>query len=142
MGASKATTQQRGAGEASGATQTITAAEYNALPKRGRNKFGAKKVVIDNIAFASRAEGRRYLALKLLMQAGQITDLDVHPVYHLEVNGMLIGRYTPDFCYRLSDGTLTVEDVKGGRATKTEAYGLRKKLMKAIFGLDIQEVAA
>lgn len=31
-------------------------------------------------------------------------------------------------------------NVKGGPATRTEAYKLRKKLMKAVHGIEIEEV--
>ncbi len=106
------------------------------------NKYGAKKIVIDNIAFDSLAEGRRYQELKLLLASREITALDIHPCYPLTVNGVAVSRYTPDFRYRERDGALVVEDVKGGKATKTRDYVMRKKLMLALYDITVVEVAA
>lgn len=111
------------------------------------NKFHAEKVVLDGYTFGSGAEARRYQELLLLQRAGEINGLEVHPTYKFYVNTIYVGRYTPDFVYR-EKGWLTgqgqfedvVEDVKGGKATKTEAYGLRKRLMWAIHGIRIREV--
>lgn len=103
------------------------------------NKYGNRKTEVDGIVFDSAAEARRYRELRLMQQAGCITALEVHPQYVLEVNRVVIGRYRPDFRYREQDGTLMVEDVKS-RPTKTEAYRLRKKLMKALFDIEVHEI--
>ena len=123
-------------------TDTITAAEYQALiakqPARG-NKYHARKVQgIDGQTFDSQAEARRYAELVTLQDAGFITRLRVHPVYRLEVNGVLICRYEGDFAYFESDREV-VEDVKGVR---TRVYVMKRKLMKAIHGIEIREVEA
>lgn len=103
-----------------------------------RNKYNAKKTVIDGIAFDSKAEATRYGELKLLERAGVIKDLEVHPKYKLDVNGIRICTYTADFEY-IENGEKTTEDVKS-RATITYSYKLKKKLMKAIYGIDIVEI--
>ncbi len=82
-------------------------------------------------------ESARCELLQLAQLAGEISDLEVHPGYDLVVAGMRIGRYRPDFRYRRA-GALVVEDVKS-TPTKTEAYGLRKRLLKALYGLDVLE---
>lgn len=51
-----------------------------------------------------------------------------------------IGYYTADFLYKTKDGKAVVEDVKGGRATSTEAYRLRKKMVEATYGFEVREV--
>jgi hypothetical protein len=106
---------------------------------RPQTKFGNRVTVLDGHRFASQKEARRYAELCLLLKAGEIRDLVLQPRYALVVNGYLIGHYRPDFAYRLPDGTLIVEDVKS-TATKTQAYRLRKRLMRACHGIDIQEV--
>lgn len=101
------------------------------------SKYGARKVEIDGILFDSRAEARRYQDLKLLQQAGEISGLELQPKYPLVVNGVKIGLYTADFKYTdCSNGLEIVEDVKGMR---TRDYVLRKKLVKALYGIDILE---
>lgn len=104
-----------------------------------RNKFHAIKTVVDGITFDSKREAKRYQDLKLLQRAGEIQDLVVDKAslrYKLEVNGVLIGKYTGDFGYT-EKGVRILEDVKGVR---TRDYILRKKLMKALYGIDIKEI--
>lgn len=107
----------------------------------GRNKYGAEPCEEDGYRFASIKERAEYRRLKLRLSAGEIADLEVHPAYELVVNGERVGRFTLDFRYRVvATGATVAVDVKGGKATKTEAYGLRKKLLKALHGLDVTEV--
>ena len=87
-------------------------------------KFGAIKQVIDGHTFASTAEANRYSQLKLLERAREIKALAVHPAYPLCINGVVIGKYTADFCY-FEGGRQIVEDVKG---FETAAWRLKKKL--------------
>lgn len=101
-----------------------------------RNKYNAKKTKINGIIFDSKKEGNRYLVLLSREQAGEITELELQPRWKLVVNDHYIGRYTADFMYRNSEGERVVEDVKG---VKTRDYVLRKKLMKAIYGIEIKE---
>ena len=101
-----------------------------------RNKYGNKKTVVDNITFDSMKEAARYGELKLLEKAGKIDLLELQPKFRLEVNGEKICTYIADFQYD-DDGHTVVEDVKG---VKTAIYRLKKKLVKAIFGIDIQEI--
>jgi hypothetical protein len=121
----------------------LSAAEYRALADAppGR-KYGNEPVEVDGHTFASRAEARRYADLRLMERAGALDQLRVQPRWVLIVNGQIIGHYTADFAYLTADGREVVEDVKGGGATKTEAYRLRKKLMLALWGIAIVEVAA
>lgn len=105
------------------------------------NKYGSKRTVIDNHRFDSQAEGRRYLALRDRLQRGEIRDLEPHPpAYRLDVNGVLVSRYTPDFRYVVIEtGETVVEDVKSN-PTRTRDYVMRRKLMKALHGIEITEV--
>ena len=105
-----------------------------------RPKYGNSITEVDGWTFQSRAEATRYGELKLMVKAGIITDLAVHPTWDLPVNGMIVARYVADFCYwDVETGRLTVEDVKS-EPTKTPVYRLKKKLMLAIHGLTIQEI--
>jgi hypothetical protein len=106
-----------------------------------RRKYRNQPVTVDGYKFASKAEARRYGELKLLKLAGQILDLELQPKFVFEHQGVRIGGYKADFRYRLPHSpTLIVEDVKSP-ASKTQAYELRKKMMKAFHGIEIREVA-
>jgi hypothetical protein len=103
---------------------------------KGRSKYGARKVTYDGIAFASLKEGARYLVLKALQQAGRITNLRLQVPYPCKVGDVLICKYIADFTY-VEDGKEITEDAKGVR---TPIYRLKKKLIKALYGIDIKEV--
>lgn len=105
------------------------------------NKYSAVVCEADGITFASKAERRRYFVLKVRQERGEISGLQVHPSWPLEVNGVKLGRYSPDFVYWDNARAMSVvEDVKS-RPTKTRDYILRKKLMLALHGVTVEEVA-
>ena len=99
------------------------------------NKYRAVKTEVDGIKFDSKAEARRYSHLKLLEKAGAIDSLELQPRYDLIINDVKCGFYKADFRYN-EDGRQVVEDVKG---MKTPVYNLKKKLIKAIYNIDILE---
>jgi len=51
-----------------------------------QNKYHNQPVTIDGIRFASKREGKRYSELKLLEQAGSITDLKLQPRFPIRHN--------------------------------------------------------
>ena len=102
------------------------------------SKYRNIKVECDGLHFDSKAERDRYLALKLLERGGQIHTLILQPRFDLIVNGEKIGFYRADFQYiESATGEQIVEDVKGVR---TPVYRLKRKLMKAIYGIQVREV--
>ena len=106
------------------------------------NKYRAKKVSLDGYTFASRAEARRYTELKLMLKANEIECLGVHPKFQMTIRGVKADTitYIADFRY-LDRRTrkLVVEDVKG---FKTPVYNLKKRLMLALYGIEVKEVRA
>lgn len=99
-----------------------------------KSKYGNKKITIDGIKFDSIGEGNRYTTLKLLERNGAISDLKMQQSYRLEINKVLIARYIADFTYN-ENGKFIVEDFKG---VETGIFKLKKKLMKALYGIDIR----
>lgn len=93
-----------------------------------RNKYGAKKVTTAAGTFDSQAEHKRWVELSLLERAGVISGLIRQPVFKLNVNGMHVARYTPDFQY-IENGKIVVEDVKGYAARD---FPIRSKLFQAL----------
>ena len=99
------------------------------------NKYNAKKVRAFGYTFASQVEYERYVFLKGAEQRGEIGALGVHPRFDLlpafrDAFGQKFraARYTADFKYLSADGIKICEEVKGGTATQTEAFVLRRKL--------------
>lgn len=109
-------------------------------PKK-KNKYGASKKEVDGIMFDSEKEARRYGDLKMLQKAGLIGMLELQKPYELHVDGEKIASYIADFVYLDAKSGLTVvEDVKSEHTRTLPVYRLKRKLMKAIHGIIIQEV--
>lgn len=103
-----------------------------------RGKFGNVRVTFDGLKFDSKGECARYKVLKAREVAGVISNLTNQVSYRLTVNGVKVCDYRADFRYDRS-GVEVVEDYKS-KATITPVYRLKKKLMKAVHGIDIHEV--
>lgn len=101
-----------------------------------KSKYRNEPTVVDNIRFASKREAQRYTILKLREKAGEIRGLELQPRYLLQVGGVNICTYVADFRYWIGD-RLHVEDAKGVR---TREYVIKKRLMLAMYGIDISEV--
>jgi Protein of unknown function (DUF1064) len=114
-------------------------------PKQ-REKFGNQKVLIDGILFDSKKEGAHYLLLKMRERLKEIDGLELQPVFPIYIDTPDRGRihcgdFTADFRYwehYCGKDVLRVIDVKSP-ASKTEAYQLRKKLVEAIYNIEIIE---
>lgn len=112
-----------------------------------RAKYNARPVTIDGYRFDSTAEYRRFQALILMQQAGEILDLKVHPRFEILRGFMRDGvKYRPtfyeaDFQYvDCSDDEIIVEDVKGAR---TPLYLLKRKMfLSQYYGLAFKEIDA
>ena len=124
------------------------------------NKYKNRKVTSrDGQVFDSSKEYARYNNLKMVQNAGHITDLKrqvkfvLIPAQYEETNevytkgarkgltkqGKLIEKecaYYADFTYK-ENGNLVVEDVKG---IKTKDYILKRKMMLYFYGIRIKEV--
>lgn len=115
----------------------MTAAEYRLLtgqqPEKQPSKMRNVKTVVDGIKFDSRAEANRYCELKLLMRAGEVTDIVLQPRYLLqeafEKDGVRYRKmeYVADFLVTYADGRQEIEDVKGH---KTRTYRDKRKLFE------------
>lgn len=101
------------------------------------SKYNSVKTEVDGFVFDSKAEAHRYSELKLAEKAGEITELELQPKYPVEVNGSKICTYIADFRYKDGDGNQIVEDVKG---VKTPVYRLKKKLVEALYWIEITEI--
>lgn len=116
-------------------------------------KYHNKKCSCDGRTFDSKHERDRYCELKLLLQAGAISDLRCQVPFELipeqrepdtlgprggRKRGRIIEKacvYVADFVYQEGSKTV-VEDAKGHR---TKDYIIKRKLMLARHGIRIKE---
>jgi hypothetical protein len=99
-------------------------------------KYKNKKIIIDNITFDSKLEGKHYNQLKLLEQAGEIKDLELQPRYDLIINDVKIGFYKADF--RFFDIKEDRERVIDSKGMDTPVSKLKRKMVKAVYGVDVE----
>ena len=117
------------------------------------NKYHNRKVkTSDGVVHDSRKEANRWVELKLLEGAGEITELKrqmefllIPPQYEEIKTGKkkkrkLVERacvYRADFVYHDKYGNMVVEDTKG---YKTRDYIIKRKMMLYVYGIKITEV--
>lgn len=95
-----------------------------------RTKYKSTPTIVDNIGFASKKEAIRYMILKDMEREGEISSLELQPVFILQSKFKRGGKtikaikYIADFLYFVGDKAV-VEDVKGFR---TQVYMIKKKL--------------
>jgi hypothetical protein len=113
--------------------------DYEDLKKPKASKYKNKKVELDGITFDSIKESKRYLELRARKIAGEIKYLEVHFPFELKIGDGKICTYEADFVYE-ENGKMIVEDVKSSYTRRLAVYRLKKKLMKELRGIEIQEV--
>lgn len=126
---------------------TMTAEEYRRQttgrkfgpdqPKRP--KYRNEKTVVDGLNFDSKREASRYLELKMAEKHGRIRNLKLQYVYPIVIDGVYVTTYTADFVYEELVGgewQPVTEDAKG---YPNETYPIRKRLMKAVYGIEVRE---
>ncbi len=112
--------------------------EANPGERARKSKYGNQKTFVDGMVFASKREADRYAELKLLLSAGEISNLRMQPHLPCDVNGTHVCTYVADFAYTKSgDSRETFEDSKGHR---TALFILKKKLVQACHGIEVLEV--
>ena len=122
------------------------------------SKYNAKKVEYNGMTFDSKRELKRYKELEILLNNGEITDLQRQVKYVLipaqrepdiigKKGGVKKGKtiekecaYIADYVYK-EDGETVVEDVKGYRAGGAySVFTIKRKLMLYVYGIKIREV--
>ena len=119
-------------------------------------KYRSLKTEVDGIVFDSRKEAHYYLIYKSKQEAGEISNLRMQVPYELipavyrDVEKQLKTKtkiitkciqrpvsYVADFVFTDNTGKEHIVDVKGFR---TKEYKLKKKMMLAFNGIEIEEV--
>ena len=114
------------------------------------SKYRSRKVDVDGLSFDSQAEATRYSELQLLVRAGEITDLRVHPSWilqprFLKPNGQIVRpiTYEADFAY-IENSHLVVEDVKPAWQDRKDGawqvFRIKAKLLLYVHGIDVRVV--
>ena len=127
---------------------------WKTMTKVCRSKYYAKKITVNGITYDSKKEARRHAQLLEMERKGDIKDLRRQVKFVLiptqrepdtigPRGGVKKGKllehecaYIADFVYE-ANGKRIVEDTKGVR---TKEYIIKRKLMRYVHGIRIQEV--
>ena len=109
--------------------------------KQRNSKHNAKKTETDGIKFDSALEGKYYLHLKQLQEAGEVTRFDMQPSFVLQ-GGFTDAfgkyhepiKYVGDFLVYYDDKPPVVIDVKG---MTTSVFAIKRKLYCNLFPLKL-----
>ena len=100
-------------------------------------KYRNEPETTGGIRFDSKKEARRFRELQTMLQAGLIRELRLQQDFTLQE-----AYTTPDVCYERKTQTgweKIVEDVKS-RATRTQKYIIKRKMMQDRYGIEIKEI--
>jgi hypothetical protein len=102
-----------------------------------RNKYSAESSWIDGHRFASKAEAKYYMTLKLRERLGEVTDVRLQePFVVLGPKGQVVTTYRSDFTFwDVKEGRRRVIDVKG---VETPTFKLKKRVVEAFLGITIE----
>lgn len=109
--------------------------EYRKL-KKG-NKYNNQKTNYNGRQYDSKKEAIRAFELDLMVKAKLVRSWQPQVPFVFVYSGIKICKYIADFSVKYQDGHVEIEDVKGVR---TGVYVLKKKLMKAFYGITIKEI--
>ncbi len=102
-----------------------------------RNKYNNKKTIYNGHKYDSKKEAEYAFRLDVLIKSKDVLDYSRQVRINLDVNGVKVCAYIVDFIVVYPDGREEYVDVKG---YKTDVYRIKKKLLKAIKGIDIVEI--
>ena len=128
----------------------------NHLYTKPKSKYHNEPVTVDGVTFDSKGEFLRWNFLKLMEQAGEISNLRYHVKYelipaitedvvvHLKTKDKVVTKtvqtaryYEADFVYTNKNGEDVVEDFKG---QETELFKFKAALFRYMYGKSIKIV--
>ena len=115
------------------------------IRRNKENKYHNKKALYKNIQFDSTKEMSWYIKFELMQKAGLIHDLkrqvpfELLQTFRLGNKTYRKAEYIADFTYFDKNGKFHVIDVKS-KATRTQVYQLKKKLLAWKYSIEIEEV--
>lgn len=84
------------------------------------------------ILFDSKKEAERFLILKMLLGAKEISNLELQPRFPIHIGATKVFTYVADFSYGCA-GERIVEDVKSSYTAKDATYRLKRKCFEASY---------
>jgi hypothetical protein len=111
-------------------------------PAKGPTKYRNRPFRdAQGVYWHSRKEYRHWLVLRAAEAAGLVRGLRRQVRYRLTVNGIEVGSYVADFTFFDAEtDRVVVQDTKSPATRKLPLYRLKRNLMRAVWGLTVEEV--
>ena len=103
-----------------------------------RAKYGNTKTEREGIRYDSAKESRVLADLETLERAGHIRDLRRQVKFAIVIDGIHVCDYVADAVY-MEGARRVVVDVKSEATRKLPVYKLKRKLMAAVLGIEVEE---
>jgi len=106
------------------------------------NKYNARKTEYLGKMFDSKREAEYCKQLEMMKKAtgnDKVISYETQVTYQITINKQKICRYIADFVVKYKNRTEVI-DVKSTFTSKLPVFRLKKKLMKAVLGIEIIEV--
>lgn len=117
---------------------TVKQAQDKGLLSPGKiSKYHNQRTTYDGVLYDSKKEANRAFELDMLKKRKVVKDWQRQVSFPITINGIKICTYRADFKVEYHNGLIEIEDVKG---FLTDIYKLKKKLVKAVHGIDIREI--
>jgi len=114
--------------------ERMSSVDYlKAIKKGKKNKYNAKRTIVDGINFPSELEASYYSHLKIRVLAGEVLYFLRQVPFHLP-GGV---KYVVDFMEIHADGSVHYVDVKG---KETRMFITKKKIVEALYPVEIEVV--
>jgi proline dehydrogenase len=108
------------------------------VPKK--RKFNNIPTLYNGDCYDSKKEAAYAGQLDMLKRAADLKERVTYWTRQVSFKFAYGGSYVSDFLVCYADMHWELVDVKGGKATKTAAYRMKKKILKHEYGIDIKEV--
>ena len=112
---------------------------------RGKKpRYRNEPITVDGEKFASKKQYARWCQLKMLEQAGKVSNLRREVPFELAPGVTLSGKRKPSVRYYADavyeeDGAKVVEDTKSDITRRDPVYRIKKHLMMSVHGIEIME---
>jgi hypothetical protein len=105
-----------------------------------KNKFNARKTEFKGVIYDSKKEASVAAILHSNLENGIVLGVERQILFKFPLNCKRQPKMIVDFKVTNKDGSVKYWEVKGGRATMTPVYKLKKKMLEHFFGIDLKEV--
>jgi len=105
----------------------------------GRNKYHAKKTMVNGMKYDSLKEGSKAMELEMLKKGKAIKGFESHKKIELfGENGARVCNYFADFVIEHNDETIEILDIKS-KITATPVFRLKWKLLEDKYKLAVSQ---